>query len=91
MESSAQIVKKIHRELGLGGAFWFLWGISSAIGQWLNIDRLKPPQGGAVYWFVFGGLLVSGIFLLECVGALLAGIREGAASINGAGRPDMWS
>ena len=78
MESSTQLVKKIERELGLGAGVWFLWGISNAIGNWLGIDALKTIQKGGVYWFVFGGLIVSGLFVLECVKALLAGIRESA-------------
>ena len=66
-------------------------GIFERYRKWLDIDALKTvPKDGAVYWFVFGGLLVSGIFFKECLEVVLAGIREGANSGNRAGKPGMW-
>jgi hypothetical protein len=80
MDSSAVLMRKVDRELMLGGALWFLWGISIAVGKWLDIETLKTDKTGALLWFGFAGLLTLGFFIQMCTNAVLAAIRESVSS-----------
>lgn len=76
MKTSAEIMRKIRREIIWGAAIWFLWGIGQAVGDWLQIEALKPQKASAMLWFGFGGVVVLFIFMADCTEAILARIRE---------------
>jgi hypothetical protein len=86
VKTSTQIMQKIRREITWGAAIWFLWGISQAVGKWLQIEALKPEKDGAWLWFGFGGAVVFAIFLADCTEAILARMSE--RTPGGEGRPD---
>lgn len=59
-----------------GGLLWFLWGLSFPVGNWLQIDTLKPTREGALVWMAFGAGAVLCQFMISCTEAVLARIDE---------------
>jgi hypothetical protein len=78
VRTSTEMMQKIRREIAWEGGVWFLWGLSQAVGRWLQIDALKPEKDGGVLWFAFGAMVVLTIFLADCTEAILARIGERA-------------
>lgn len=83
VKTSTEIMRKIRSEIAWGAAIWFLWGISQAVGTWLQIEALKPEKDGGVLWFGFGAMVVLAIFLADCTEAIIAGMGERAGPAEG--------
>jgi hypothetical protein len=87
VRTSTEMMNKIRREIAWGGVVWFLFGMSQAVGKWLQIDMLNDGKVGEWLWFVFGGMVVFSTFLADCTEAILARIGERDDQLA-QGRPD---
>jgi hypothetical protein len=76
MKTSAELIRRIEKQLMWASAIWFLWGISSAMGRWLSIKELQTDRTGALLWFGYSGLLLLAHLIEDCAKAILAAIRE---------------
>ena len=83
MATSAQLMRKVDRELVLGAGLWIVWGVGVTIGKRLGIGALTADKTEGLVWFGFGGLIAVGIFVADCTRAVLAAIRENRQTEGG--------
>jgi hypothetical protein len=74
------MMQKVRREIAWGGVIWFVWGIGHAVGNWLDIEALKPHKDSGLLWFGFAGMIILFVFIADCTDAILAKISERAGS-----------
>jgi hypothetical protein len=73
---SSEMMHWVKRKIMWGSLAWFLWGMSFAVGNWLEIESWKPQKDSGVLWFGFGGIVILGTFMADCTEAILARIDE---------------
>ncbi|MGB9072567.1 MAG: hypothetical protein WCC22_07830 [Terriglobales bacterium] len=76
MATSAQLMRRVYRELVLAAVLWIVWGVGATIGKRLGIAALTADKTEGLVWFGFGGLIAVWIFVADCTRAILAAIRE---------------